>query len=46
MYVRYRISKSYRLASNDYGEARSQVWALSWSDPDHGTPTQRLANFD
>lgn len=31
---------------NDYLEARNQIWALSWSDPQHGTPSQRLASFD
>jgi predicted metalloprotease len=46
MYVRYGIGTSFLLASNDRTEARNQIWKLSWSDPDHGTPQQRLDNFD
>jgi hypothetical protein len=46
MYVRYGVTRSFRLAYNDYLEARNQIWALSWNDADHGTPAQRLAAFD
>jgi predicted metalloprotease len=46
MYVRYGVSNSYRLFYNDYTEARSQIWALRSNDPSHGTPQQRLNNFD
>jgi predicted metalloprotease len=46
MYVHYGIYNSGRLAYDDYGQARNQIWALSWNDPDHGTPQQRLNNFD
>jgi predicted metalloprotease len=46
MYVHYGIYNSYRLAGNDYQEARNQIWALSWGDTAHGTPQQRLNNFD
>jgi predicted metalloprotease len=45
-YVHYGILNSYRLAGNDRAEARNQIWALSWTDTDHGTPQQRLNNFD
>jgi predicted metalloprotease len=46
MYVRYGIGVSHRLVGDDYGEARYQISLLSWNDTSHGTPTQRLANFD
>jgi predicted metalloprotease len=46
LYVHYGILNSHRLASDDYAQARNQIWALSWNDPTHGTPQQRLNNFD
>jgi len=45
MYVRYGVTRSYRLFYNDYLEARKQIWALGW-DLTHGTPQQRLNAFD
>lgn len=46
MYVHYGIFNSFRLAAADYTQARNQIWALSWNDTGHGTPQQRLNNFD
>lgn len=46
LYVHYGIFNSYRLASDDYRQARNRIWALSWNDPTHGTPQQRLDSFD
>jgi predicted metalloprotease len=46
MYVHFGILNSYRLAGDDYAQARNQIWALSPNDTSHGTPQQRLDNFD
>lgn len=46
MYFRHGIYTSKRLNSNDYLEARNQIWALGAGDTDHGTNSQRLRAFD
>ena len=39
-------SPAFRLDIDDYTQARNHIWALSWTDTGHGTPQQRLNNFD
>jgi predicted metalloprotease len=46
-YFRYGVNTSRLLNYNDYAtDARSQIWALTFPDPAHGTREQRLRAFD